>query len=139
VPGTVSYDPATRTATFVPSSPFERRIPYRASVNTGVATLAGVHPATATEMKFAVANSPIAVTIETVPPGLSVVIDGGAAIDPQILAWSAGDSHTIAAAPVQSGGLGIRYEFAAWSDAGALSHPVTPAAAITYTAEFTTM
>ena len=48
-----------------------------------------------------------------------------------------GSTHTIATT-TQSGGSGTQYVWNTWSDAGAVSHTVSPSAATAYTANFTT-
>jgi len=59
-------------------------------------------------------------------------------IAPQSFGWTPGSSHTIGATSPQGSGSS-RQVFASWSDGGAASHSVTsPAAATTYTADFTT-
>jgi hypothetical protein len=86
---------------------------------------------------FAVNNSNI--TINTVPSGLHVSVDGGAAqVAPVSVNWQLGSQHTIATTSPQ-GSSGTQYTFASWSDGGALSHTVTAASNVTsYTASFNT-
>lgn len=78
-------------------------------------------------------------TFQTVPPGLSVTIDGVTSASPvttNLLSYSA---HTIAVPSPQAGATGTQYVFANWSDAGAVSHSITvPPVITTYTASFTT-
>ncbi len=52
VPGTISYNPATRTATYTPSTPLTVGITYLVTVNTGVKALNGSHPAADTTWSF---------------------------------------------------------------------------------------
>jgi hypothetical protein len=47
-----------------------------------------------------------------------------------------GSSHTIATSSPQSGGTGVRFNWANWSGGGAISHNVAPTANKTYTATF---
>jgi len=79
------------------------------------------------------------ITIQTNPPGLQFIVDGGGAqVAPQTLNLALGP-HTIAVATTQSGGTGIRDVFASWSDGGGASHSISVGAApATYTASFTT-
>ena len=86
---------------------------------------------------FISANT-VAVTVTSVPAGLSLTVDGGACTAPCTAQWTPGSGHTIAAA-TQAGATGVQYVFGNWSDAGAASHTVSgPAGATTYTATFTT-
>src|SRR5581483_7108650 len=72
------------------------------------------------------------------PAGRALTVDGSACTAPCSAQWTAGSSHTIAAA-TQAGTAGTQYVFGSWSDGGAGSHTVTgPASATTYTATFTT-
>jgi len=57
VPGTVSYDPAGRTATSTPTAPLEDGA-YQVRVNTGAATPTGDHPGVDTQWKFYVGAGP---------------------------------------------------------------------------------
>jgi hypothetical protein len=77
------------------------------------------------------------VTIDTLPAGLGIVLDGTPYTAPQILSWAVGSPHTIATSSPQGGG-GTQYVWTAWSDAGAISHVVAPLVDTTYTATFQT-
>ncbi|MBL8232546.1 MAG: hypothetical protein JNL98_28875, partial [Bryobacterales bacterium] len=78
------------------------------------------------------------ITVTTSPAGLQMLVDGVTYTSPQNFNWTAGSSHTIGVSSPQ-GGSQTRYVFANWSDGGAISHTITtPAAATTYTANFTT-
>jgi hypothetical protein len=63
--------------------------------------------------------------IDTVPTGLSVVVDGTSYTAPVNVSWQAGTPHTIgiATSPFVQGG--VQYTFTGWSDGGLLSHSVT--------------
>lgn len=80
------------------------------------------------------------ITIQSNPVGRSVSIDGAPAVTtPQVLNWTPGSVHTIAATSPQAGSTGTQFIWSNWSDGGAISHSVTtPAASTTYTANFTT-
>ena len=79
------------------------------------------------------------VTVGTTPAGRAFTIDSVAFTTPQTVTWTIGSTHTIATTSPQPGGAGVRYVFSNWSDAGAISHPVTADAAVTsYTATFAT-
>ncbi len=82
----------------------------------------------------------VSVTIRTVPAGLTVTVDGGAAqVAPFTFTATPGSSHTIATTSPQ-GTVGTRYLFSAWSDAKGISHTITApnSGSATYTATFTT-
>ncbi len=83
------------------------------------------------------AANPQAVTIQTNPAGLGLLIDGASYTSPHIFSWAYGSAHTIAVPDTQSGGAGIRSLWAAWSDGGAKSHAVTVNRDSTFTATFT--
>ena len=76
-----------------------------------------------------------AVTFQTGPAGLQVMVDG-AAIGSSTVTLAG--THTISVASPQAGGAGTQYVFANWSDGGAQSHSVNVTAAASYTANFTT-
>jgi hypothetical protein len=79
-------------------------------------------------------------TITTSPPGLQVIIDGGAAqTAPVTVNWTSGSSHTIATTSPQAGAAGTQSVWTSWSDAGNMSHNLTaPSTSTTYTANFKT-
>ena len=83
----------------------------------------------------------VSVTIQTVPAGLTVTVDGGAAqIAPYTFTATPGLNYTIATTSPQ-GTVGTRYLFAAWSDGSkVISRPITApnSGSATYTATFTT-
>ena len=82
----------------------------------------------------------VAITVNSSPAGLSLLMDGVACTAPCTQQWAPGSTHVIAVpgAP-QSGGSGIQYVYASWSDGGAASHSITvPSSATTYTASFAT-
>ncbi len=80
----------------------------------------------------------IPVTVQTNPTGQSFSVDGTSYNSTQVLSWIPGSTHTIATNATQSGASGTQYVWNTWSDAGALSHTVTPSSATIYTANFTT-
>ena len=91
--------------------------------------------ANASDITTVLATTPIAVT--TNPAGLSLIVDGTTYAAPQSFNWVPGSNHTVNVASPQVG-VGARYVFANWSDAGAQSHTiVTPSSTATYTANFT--
>ncbi len=77
------------------------------------------------------------VTINTSPPGLRVVVDGVTTWTPGNYVWTAGSSHTLAAADREEGV--IRYVFSDWSNGGTASQSlVAPEGSATYVANFKT-
>ncbi len=79
------------------------------------------------------------VTINTSPSGRQIVADGITYISPESFTWPQGTSHALNVASPQAGTTGTQYVFSSWSDGGNQSHSiVTPNAATTYTANFTT-
>jgi alpha-tubulin suppressor-like RCC1 family protein len=76
------------------------------------------------------------VVVNTSPPGLSIIVDGNPFTAPAGFNWLPGSPHSISTTASQTG-PGAQYSFTSWSDAGALTHPITtPAGATTYTANF---
>ena len=86
------------------------------------------------------AASKVSVTVRTVPAGLTVTVDGGAAqIAPYTFMATPGSNHAIATTSPQ-GSVGTRYLFSAWSDKQGISHTITTpnTGSAAYTATFTT-
>ncbi len=80
-------------------------------------------------------SAAVAVTLNTVPAGQSLLIDGTIAM-PQTFYWIPGSVHSVAA-PTPQTGASTRYVFAGWSDGGAEAHTITaPSNASSLTANF---
>ncbi len=80
-----------------------------------------------------------AITLATVPSGLLVSVDGGAAQAAPFTESLAAGTHTISVAATQAGGAGTQYVFTNWDDGGTASHSITVGtASATYTATFQT-
>lgn len=78
------------------------------------------------------------VTINTLPQGLKVTVDGVDYTTPWSFTWNTGTTHTLGAAGTQSG-FGTRYSFSSWSDGGARNHTITVGAgSSTFTASYAT-
>ncbi|MBI4908000.1 MAG: hypothetical protein HY820_30525 [Acidobacteria bacterium] len=78
----------------------------------------------------------VTVTFATVPAGRVVVVDNVQLTTPATRSWTAGSSHVVVA-PSQIWNSNSKYMYTSWSDGGAQQHTVTtPAAATTYTANF---
>lgn len=105
---------------------------------TGLVTDANLQTQTAACSINVAAASTVAITVATIPSGLSIVVDGNTLTAPQTFNWIPGSNHTIATTTPQGSG-GTRYVFSTWSDSGAIAHSiVTPGSATTYTANFNT-
>jgi glucose/arabinose dehydrogenase len=77
-------------------------------------------------------------TLQTVPAGLQVTLDGQPVNTPASVASVVGIQRTLGVVSPQSSG-GTDYEFAGWSDGGTATHGVsTPASDTSYTARFIT-
>jgi hypothetical protein len=77
----------------------------------------------------------VSITIASNPSGLSVTVDGKAATTPASYSWTAGSTHTLAAANQTLSGT--IYNFTSWSNGGAATQTITtPSSPTTYTAGF---
>jgi hypothetical protein len=85
-------------------------------------------------------HSQVTVTLESLPSGLTVAVDGTNYPAPASFIWATNSSHTLAAPTVQLSPDGhARYPFLSWSDGGAQTHTViTPRLDTNYTASFST-
>jgi hypothetical protein len=85
-------------------------------------------------------HSQVTVTLESLPSGLTVAVDGTNYPVPASFTWATNSSHTLAAPTVQLSPDGhARYPFLSWSDGGAQTHTVTtPRLDTNYTASFST-
>ena len=76
----------------------------------------------------------VAVTVASVPSGLTLTVDGTPVTTPATFQWTPGTSHTLDA----SGPNGTQYVFQSWSQGGNASQTiVAPSSPTTYTASFT--
>jgi hypothetical protein len=79
------------------------------------------------------------VTVDTMPTGLAILVDGTNFVAPAIFTWDVGSSHTLNVASPQLADGHSRAVFANWSDGQPQSHSILmPDSNITYTATFTT-
>jgi uncharacterized protein (TIGR03437 family) len=79
-----------------------------------------------------------AIDVDTVPPSLTVLMDGIRYLPPFTLQWGWGSTHTVGADPVQSV-AGVAYAFDSWSDGGAINHDIhvpSPAKPISLVAHY---
>ena len=133
LPGGLTLNPVTGAITGIPNS--TGLFSFTANVSDGTGVGSGTASASCS---INVTGSTVAITVQTVPAGLSIVVDGNTLTAPQVFNWTPGTNHTIATTTPQGSG-GTRYVFNNWSDAGAISHSVTaPGSATTYTANFDT-
>ena len=78
-----------------------------------------------------------AVGVTTVPPGLSISVDGIAYTSPHTFQWVPGTRHALAAGRSETDAGGRQYAWTNWSDDYQASHEIfAPAQATTYTAYF---
>jgi len=80
----------------------------------------------------------IQVTVQTSLSGPTFTVDSTTYSATQTFSWARGSTHTIATSSPQSGGTGIQYVWADWSDRGAISHNIAPTENTTYIAKFNT-
>jgi len=82
-------------------------------------------------------KTPVVITVTTSPVGLMVAVDNAKSPSPRSFTdWRKGSKHTICVDTPQSLG-GTSYDFANWSDGGAMCHDITvPDTSTTYTATF---
>ncbi len=89
--------------------------------------------------KIQFADALAAVTIDTVPPNLLVVVDGATNNAPITTNWVFGSGHRLTTIPTQNGPAGTRFVWTSWSNGGLISNQVFPFSATTNcTAGFTT-
>ena len=89
--------------------------------------------------KIQFADALAAVTIDTVPPNLLLVVDGFTNRAPLMTNWVFGSGHTLSAPPLESGSPGTQFIWTSWNNGMLLSNQVSPATFITnYIADFTT-
>ena len=85
-------------------------------------------------------HSQVTVTLNTLPGGLTINVDGTNCTAPAKFTWPTNSSHALAAPTAQLSSDGhARYPFLSWSDGGAQTHAVTtPRLDTNYTASFST-
>ena len=146
---------ATPTSTSTPTdtptptpTPSNTPTPTASSTATATATATATVTPTSTPTPPAIPTSTpivtptpvqtVQVTVQAVPAGLALTVDGTTYNATQTFSWLRGSSHNIATTSPQNGATGIRYVWTRWSDNGAMSHTVAPTSNNTYTATFTT-
>jgi hypothetical protein len=95
--------------------------------------------ATSSPQSFTVANVVI-ITVTSSQTGSGFVsVDGTPITTPRMFNWVVGSTHTLFATSTVSGGTGVQYVYAGWSDGGARTHTYTvPNSGATVTAVYTT-
>jgi uncharacterized protein (TIGR03437 family) len=97
----------------------------------------GFNPADLDAVKRKYGVIPESVTVTTNPPGLTVLVDGVAAVGPSVFPWTPGSTHTIEVPANEQTLTSRRYRFARWSNEQERSHSITVSNAVTvYTANF---
>lgn len=77
------------------------------------------------DIYFAKLERTVAYTVDTVPAGLTVEVDGSPYAAPMTFNWTPGSAHTVSAPSPQSAGPRTRHAFDTWSDGGAATHAIT--------------
>ena len=80
----------------------------------------------------------VQVTVQANAPGTAFLVDGTNCTNASAFNWPPGSSHSLAALSPQSAGTGTQYVWSSWSDAGAISHLVSPAFCTNFTVNFLT-
>ncbi|MFQ6106572.1 MAG: hypothetical protein ACE5QF_03145 [Thermoplasmata archaeon] len=78
------------------------------------------------------------VTLDSTPVAVTVTVDGMQYLTPYAFWCDEGANPTISAVDVYSGGPGVQYAFASWSDGGARTHNIICDMPKTLTADYTT-
>ncbi len=76
------------------------------------------------------------VTIASMPPGRTILLDGRPAILPRTHLWEQGSKHSLVVYSPQVIEDGSRYSFDNWSDGGTQNHHITISQSMTYTVKF---
>ena len=84
------------------------------------------------------APNQLQVTLQTAPPGLSIIVDGIPYTSPQTFTWTAATVHSISCDSIQAGAAGTRYLWQSWSDAGVRTHNVSTLVDSVFTGGFGT-
>lgn len=81
-------------------------------------------------------------TVDSIPSGLTVVVDGAPVVTPAKFLWAGGTTHQLSADNLQlaPGSTTQRYRFSAWQQGGSQTQTITTPAlgGATYTAQFNT-
>ncbi len=99
--------------TIPPGMPLSNQTGYTAADIDGVQRLYGVIPKN--------------VTVTSNPPGLSVIVDGGAVTTPHTFAWTLRSTHTLSVAATAQTLGGATYVYGRWNDNTAAAHTITVA------------
>ncbi|HMD14476.1 MAG TPA: hypothetical protein VKI62_07625, partial [Bacteroidota bacterium] len=80
----------------------------------------------------------LAITVQSNPAGLKVIVDGTAVTSPTTVNWIVGTNHTLGVVDTVANGPGSRNVWSSWSNSGTKSQTVSPIVTTTFTANFTT-
>src|SRR5208283_4882359 len=106
---------------------------YSGITNPATITMKGPISDTASFTRFTAQT-----TIQTIPTGLSIVVDGAPYTSPHTFSWTTGSSHSISSIDTTAGISGIRYVWGSWNDGGTRTHAIIPDSNATYTANYIT-
>ncbi len=80
----------------------------------------------------------VSVTVNSIPPGLTVVVNGTNQITPYSFVTAPDSCFTIGVVTTQPGGIGTQYVYGSWDDGGLTTHTVCLSSNTTFTAIFNT-
>jgi uncharacterized repeat protein (TIGR01451 family) len=130
-PAGTSYLPIVVTVNIAASAPLQ--VTAAVSVSGGfapnIATAQVNSPTAANTVQLSLGTSLTGATVTATVNGTSYTL-------PATVVVPANQPATIAVASPQPGATGVRYVFADWSDGGAVSHTITPAANVTLSVDF---
>jgi len=87
---------------------------------------------------FYFVSNVVQVTVQANVAGAAFLVDGTTCTNASSFTWPSGSIHSLAVASPQSVGIGTQLVWDSWSDAGAISHVVSPPVSTNFTANFTT-
>ncbi|MBL8211385.1 MAG: BACON domain-containing protein [Bryobacterales bacterium] len=134
----IVFDGETLSTSFSNSSLLSTSVPsyYLSYVGSATVSISTADGFVYAETPFPIGN-PINVTVTTNPVGRPFTVDGITYNTTTVFQWAPGSPHTIAVTSPQDNG-DTRFTFQNWSNSGPISQSVSPTAAITYTAFFST-
>jgi len=134
-----SFSPSSGNPTFTSTLYMYTSTWTPANTYTITITGTGGGKTRSTSVNLVVQAGGVSITIASNPSGRQVTVDGYTYTAPVTFNWQQGSAHTLSASSPQSGGSGIQYVWASWSDGGAQTHTyTTPSSSQTVTANFKT-
>ncbi len=106
---------------------------YSGILNPSTVTMNGPIYDTASFSRFTAQT-----TVQTVPAGLSIIVDGTTYTSPHTFSWTTGSSHSISSIDTTAGNNGSRYAWGSWNDGGLRTHTVLTVHDTTFTANYIT-